>query len=84
MRFLSTIDRVVARWERGAAVALLTVTVVIVVLQVFFRYVLTRSLGWSDLEKKKRRDHTTGLPRLPTMLGTTISPPCSGSNPAIS
>ena len=45
---LRTIDRVVARWERGAAVALLAVTVVIVVLQVFFRYVLNSSLSWSE------------------------------------
>lgn len=38
----------VARWERGVAVALLAVTVAIVVLQVFFRYVLNSSLGWSE------------------------------------
>lgn len=37
-----------ARWERGAAVALLAVTVVIVILQVFFRYVLNSSLSWSE------------------------------------
>jgi TRAP-type C4-dicarboxylate transport system permease small subunit len=45
---LRTIDRVVARWERGTAVALLAVTVAIVVLQVFFRYVLNSSLSWSE------------------------------------
>jgi TRAP-type C4-dicarboxylate transport system permease small subunit len=39
---------VVARWERGTAVALLAVTVAIVVLQVFFRYVLNSSLSWSE------------------------------------
>ena len=41
-------DRIVARWERGVAVALLGVTVIIVVLQVFFRYVLNSSLSWSE------------------------------------
>ena len=48
MKHLRTIDRVAARWERGTAVALLAVTVVIVVLQVFFRYVLNSSLSWSE------------------------------------
>ena len=48
MTVLRTIDAAVARWERGAAVALLAVTVLIVVLQVFFRYVLGSSLGWSE------------------------------------
>jgi TRAP-type C4-dicarboxylate transport system permease small subunit len=45
---LQKIDRVVARWERGTAVALLAVTVAIVVLQVFYRYVLNSSLSWSE------------------------------------
>lgn len=48
MTRLRRIDRVVARWERGTAVALLAVTVAIVVLQVFFRYVLNSSLSWSE------------------------------------
>ena len=48
MRWLRTLDARVARWERGAAVALLAVTVVIVILQVFFRYVLNSSLSWSE------------------------------------
>jgi C4-dicarboxylate transporter DctQ subunit len=45
---LGTVDRVAARWERRTAVALLVVTVVLVVLQVFFRYVLNSSLSWSE------------------------------------
>lgn len=48
MRWLRSLDRVAARWERGAAVALLALTVIIVVLQVFFRYVLNSSLSWSE------------------------------------
>ena len=48
MTLLRTIDAALARWERGAAVTLLAVTVTIVVLQVFFRYVLNSSLGWSE------------------------------------
>lgn len=48
MHWLRSLDRVVARWERGAAVALLALTVIIVVLQVFFRYVLESSLSWSE------------------------------------
>lgn len=48
MDWLRSLDRVVARWERGAAVALLALTVIIVVLQVFFRYVLNSSLSWSE------------------------------------
>lgn len=48
MTLLRTIDGVLARWERGAAVTLLAVTVAIVVLQVFFRYVLNSSLSWSE------------------------------------
>ena len=48
MRWLRALDVRVARWERGAAVALLAVTVVIVILQVFFRYVLNSSLSWSE------------------------------------
>jgi TRAP-type C4-dicarboxylate transport system permease small subunit len=45
---LRRVDAVVARCERGTAVALLAVTVVIVILQVFFRYVLNSSLSWSE------------------------------------
>jgi TRAP-type C4-dicarboxylate transport system permease small subunit len=45
---LQKIDRGLARWERGTAVALLAVTVAIVVLQVFYRYVLNSSLSWSE------------------------------------
>ena len=48
MSLLRTIDAALARWERGAAVTLLALTVTIVVLQVFFRYVLNSSLGWSE------------------------------------
>lgn len=48
MKRVRVIDRVVARWERAIAVALLAFTVAIVVLQVFFRYVLNDSLGWSE------------------------------------
>lgn len=48
MTWLWKLDRVVARWERGAAVSLLGITVVIVILQVFFRYVLNSSLSWSE------------------------------------
>ena len=48
MTLLRRIDGAVARWERGAAVLLLAVTVAIVVLQVFFRYVLNSSLSWSE------------------------------------
>lgn len=45
---LRAVDSHVARWERVVAVALLAATVVIIVLQVFFRYVLDDSLGWSE------------------------------------
>ena len=48
MRWLRALDARVARCERGTAVALLAVTVVIVILQVFFRYVLNSSLSWSE------------------------------------
>lgn len=48
MTLLRRIDRVAAAWERRTAVALLAVTVAIVVLQVFFRYVLNSSLSWSE------------------------------------
>ncbi|HEX4328025.1 MAG TPA: TRAP transporter small permease [Burkholderiales bacterium] len=48
MSVLRAVDGVVARCERGAAVGLLAVTVVIVVLQVFFRYVLNSSLSWTE------------------------------------
>ena len=48
MKTLHAVDRTVARGERGAAVALLAITVVLVVLQVFFRYVLNSSLSWSE------------------------------------
>ena len=48
MKRLRAIDAMVARWERGLAVALLAITVAIVILQVFFRYVLNDSLGWSE------------------------------------
>lgn len=48
MTALRSIDRVAARWERRTAVALLVVTVVIVILQVFYRYVLNSSLSWSE------------------------------------
>ena len=48
MTLLRRIDRVAARWERRTAVALLAVTVAIVILQVFFRYVLNSSLSWSE------------------------------------
>lgn len=48
MVWLRSLDQVVARWERGAAVVLLSLTVIIVVLQVFFRYVLESSLSWSE------------------------------------
>ena len=48
MTFLARLDRFVARWERRTAVGLLAVTVVIVILQVFFRYVLNSSLSWSE------------------------------------
>ena len=42
------LDAAVARAERGVAVALLAVTVTLVILQVFFRYVLNSSLSWSE------------------------------------
>jgi TRAP-type C4-dicarboxylate transport system permease small subunit len=45
---LRAVDRTVARLERGAAVALLAVTVALVILQVIFRYVLNSSLSWSE------------------------------------
>lgn len=48
MNAIRAIDRALARLERLAAVALLVVTVTIVVAQVFFRYVLNSSLGWSE------------------------------------
>ena len=48
MTLLRRIDRGVALWERRTAVALLAVTVAIVILQVFFRYVLNSSLSWSE------------------------------------
>ena len=32
---------------------------------------------------KKRRDHSTGLPRRPPLTGTTTRPPCSGASAAI-
>ena len=48
MSWLRSIDGAVARCERGVAVALLAVTVTLVVLQVFFRYVLNSSLSWSE------------------------------------
>lgn len=48
MSLLRSIDAAVARWERGVAVGLLAITVVLVVLQVFFRYVLNSSLSWSE------------------------------------
>ena len=48
MRVLRAVDTAVARLERGATVALLAVTVALVILQVFFRYVLNSSLSWSE------------------------------------
>ena len=51
MTVLRTVDRIAARWERRTAVALLVVTVVLVVMQVFFRYVLNSSLSWSERVK---------------------------------
>ena len=48
MTLLRRIDAVVASAERGTAVFLLAVMVVIVVLQVFFRYVLNSSLSWTE------------------------------------
>ena len=48
MSVLRAVDTTVARLERGVAVALLAVTVALVILQVFFRYVLNSSLSWSE------------------------------------
>ena len=48
MTTLRRLDAAVARAERGVAVALLAVTVILVILQVFFRYVLNSSLSWSE------------------------------------
>ena len=48
MTALREFDSAVARVERGAAVMLLAVTVALVILQVFFRYVLNSSLSWSE------------------------------------
>lgn len=48
MSALGAVDGAVARVERGVAVALLGVTVALVILQVFFRYVLNSSLSWSE------------------------------------
>lgn len=48
MTLLARLDAFVARWERRTAVTLLAITVVIVILQVFFRYVLNSSLSWSE------------------------------------
>jgi len=45
---LRQLDAAVARAERGVAVTLLAVTVTLVILQVFFRYVLNSSLSWSE------------------------------------
>jgi TRAP-type C4-dicarboxylate transport system permease small subunit len=45
---LRAVDGAVARVERGVAVALLAITVALVILQVFFRYVLNSSLSWSE------------------------------------
>jgi TRAP-type C4-dicarboxylate transport system permease small subunit len=45
---LRAVDTAVARVERVAAVSLLTATVTLVILQVFFRYVLNSSLSWSE------------------------------------
>ena len=45
---LRRLDAAVAGAERGVAVALLAVTVTLVILQVFFRYVLNSSLSWSE------------------------------------
>lgn len=46
--YILRLDREVARWERVAAVLLLAITVCIVILQIFFRYVLNDSLSWSE------------------------------------
>ena len=48
MTALRAVDGAVARLERGVAVSLLAVTVALVILQVFFRYVLNSSLSWSE------------------------------------
>lgn len=48
MTALRQLDAAVARAERGVAVTLLAVTVTLVILQVFFRYVLNSSLSWSE------------------------------------
>ena len=48
MTALRQVDAAVARAERGVAVTLLAVTVTLVILQVFFRYVLNSSLSWSE------------------------------------
>jgi TRAP-type C4-dicarboxylate transport system permease small subunit len=48
VKALRAVNRVLSRLERFAAVSLLIVTVTIVVAQVFFRYVLNSSLGWSE------------------------------------
>ena len=48
MSVLRAVDTAMARLERGVAVGLLAVTVALVILQVFFRYVLNSSLSWSE------------------------------------
>jgi TRAP-type C4-dicarboxylate transport system permease small subunit len=48
VKTLRQLDAGVARAERGVAVALLALTVTLVILQVFFRYVLNSSLSWSE------------------------------------
>lgn len=48
MTAVRSLDSAVARVERGVAVLLLAVTVTLVILQVFFRYVLNSSLSWSE------------------------------------
>lgn len=48
MKSLLSLDRWIARCERVTAVSLLSLTVCIVILQVFFRYVLNSSLSWSE------------------------------------
>ncbi len=48
MSALRRLDELLARLERVIAVALLAATVIIVVLQVFFRFVLGDALSWSE------------------------------------